>query len=37
MAVRWTVLCVTFSVLLLGSVAVDKSNFKTCSQSGFCR
>ena len=34
---RLTVLCATLSVLLLGSVAVDKNNFKTCGQSSFCK
>ena len=34
---RLTVLCAMLSLLLLGSVAVDKNNFKTCSQSSFCK
>ncbi|CAI8037443.1 hypothetical protein GBAR_LOCUS20942 [Geodia barretti] len=31
MAARLVVVCTSLSVLLLGSVAVDKNNFKTCS------
>jgi len=37
MAVKWAAVCMTLSVVLLGSVAVDKNNFKTCDQSSFCR
>ena len=37
MAARLVAVCAWLSFLLLGSVAVDRSNFKTCSQSSFCR
>ena len=37
MAARLLVVCLSLSVLLPSSMAVDKNNFKTCSQSSFCR